>query len=104
MNQFWFIWFIPFFGFHNFRRKDKFYSIKNENRRVKINPTSYFIIEGKYKREIRFNEIDIKLNYSSKNLNEELPELQLKLSNNENEWLELNIIPNGHAQFHLERG
>ena len=57
--------FIPFFGFQNFRRKDKFYSIKNENRRVKINPTSYFIIEGKYKREIRFNEIDIKLNNCS---------------------------------------
>ena len=96
--------FIPFFGFQNFRRKDKFYSIKNENRRVKINPTSYFIIEGKYKREIRFNEIDIKLNYSNKNLNEELPGLQLKLSNNENEWLEVDIISNGHAQFHLERG
>ena len=28
----------------------------------------------------------------------------MKLSNNENEWLEVNIISNGHAQFHLERG
>tara|TARA_B100000287_G_scaffold110129_1_gene102433 strand:- start:236 stop:1405 length:1170 start_codon:yes stop_codon:yes gene_type:complete len=96
--------FIPFFGFQNFRRKDKFYSTKNENKRIKINPTSYFIIEGKYKRELRFNKIDIELLYSNKKVNEELPRLNLKLSNNENEWLEVNIMSNGHAQFHLERG
>jgi len=96
--------FIPFFGFQNFRRKDKFYSTKNENKRIKINPTSYFIIEGKYKRELRFNKIDIELLYSNKKVNEGLPKLNLKLSNNENEWLEVNIMSNGHAQFHLERG